>query len=163
MSAEQNKALVLDWMGALVAGDVAKARGFYAEDCRFLVAGDMPYCGWMDLQGFFGQTKILQLQGSHILEIGDMTAEGDRVWFEAQSFGKLKSGGNYENAYVFFVRLREGKIIEYKEFIDTYYVHRVIDSPHTRGEPRPRYRIFDTPTAVLSGDGPGKTVRGETG
>lgn len=157
--AEDNKALVLEWMEALVTGDIPRARSFYADDCRFLVAGDMPYCGWMDLAGFMNQTKILKLRGPHALEIGDITAEGDKVWFEAQSFGLLATGEKYENSYVFFVRLRQGKIIEYKEFIDTYYVHRVIDSPQTRGEPVARYRIFDTPTATFTGGGPGAALR----
>ena len=160
MSIEENKALVLDWMEALSTGNVVKAKSFYADDCRFLVAGDMPYCGWMDLDGFLSQTKILQLSGPMTLEIGDVTAEGDKVWFEAQSFGMLKTGVRYENAYVFFVRLRAGKIVEYKEFIDTLYVNRVIDAPQVRGTPIPRYRIFDKPTAVIvSSRGLGDTLR----
>jgi hypothetical protein len=73
----------------------------------------------------------------------------------------LKTGVPYENAYVFFVRLRDGKIVEYKEFIDTLYVNRVIDSPQTRGAAIARYRIFDTPTAVLGGEGPGRTMRAD--
>jgi ketosteroid isomerase-like protein len=161
MGSERNKAIVIDWMNANVTGDLEKAKSFYADDCRFLVAGDMPYCGWMDIDGFLGQMTILPLDGPLIFEVGDMTAEGDKVWFEAQSFGKLKDGQKYDNAYVFFVRLRDGKIVEYKEFIDTYYVNRLIDSPHTRGAPKPRYRIFETPTVTLSGDALGETLRGE--
>ena len=161
MSSDENKAAVVEWMRANVAGEIDKAVGFYAPDCRFLVAGDMPYCGWMDLQGFLNQTTILTLDGPLSFEIGDITAEGDRVWFEAQASGKLAGGADYENFYVFFVRFKDGKIIEYKEFIDTYYVNRVINSPYTRGAPKPRYRIFDIPTIKLSGDPLGEALRSE--
>lgn len=161
MTADHNKAIVVDWMTANVTGDLEKAKRFYADDCRFLVAGDMPYCGWMDLEGFLSQMTILPLDGPITLEIGDITAEDDKVWLEAQSFGTLKDGQKYDNSYVFFVRLRDGKIVEYKEFIDTYYVNRVIDSPHTRGAPQPRYRIFATPTVTISGGALGETLRRE--
>lgn len=159
MTAFDNKSIVIDWMRALVAGDIDTVKSYYADDCRFLVAGDMPYCGWMDLDGFFGQTSLLPLDGPITMEIGDITAEGDKVWFEAQSFARLKDGQSYENAYVFFVRLRAGKIVEYKEFVDTYYVHRVIDSPLTRGTPQPRYRIFETPSHTFSGAAVGEVLR----
>jgi hypothetical protein len=89
----------------------------------------------------------------------DITTEGERVWFEAQSFAKLKDGHEYQNAYVFFMRIRNLKIIEYKEFADTYYVHRVIDSPQTRGAPKARYRIFDTPSRVFRGNSLGEALR----
>jgi hypothetical protein len=59
------------------------------------------------------------------------------------------------------MRIRNGKIVEYKEFTDTYYVHRVIDSPHTRGAPQPRYRIFDTPSRTFSGGSIGEALRGK--
>lgn len=161
MTADESRAFVIEWMRALVAGDIETVKNCYADDCRFLVAGDMPYCGWMDMAGFFGQTAILQLDGPITMEIGDITAEGDKVWFEAQSSARLKSGENYENTYVFFVRLRAGKIVEYKEFVDTYYVNRLIDSPLTRGTPQPRYRIFDMPTITLSGAALGEKLRDE--
>ncbi len=160
---KDNKDIVIDWLDATLRGDVETVRELYAQDCRFLVAGDMPYCGWMDREGFFEQTMILPLDGPITLEIGDITAEGERVWFEAQSFAKLKNGHAYQNAYVFFMRVRNGKIVEYKEFADTYYIHRVIDSPQTRGAPQPRYRIFDTPSRIFRGDSLGEALRGPGG
>src|SRR5271156_1576964 len=113
----------------------------------------------MDREGFFEQTMILPLDGPITLEIGDITTEGERVWFEAQSFATLKNGHAYQNEYVFFMRIRNAKIIEYKEFADTYYIHRVIDSPHTRGAPQPRYRIFDTPSCIFRGNSLGEALR----
>jgi ketosteroid isomerase-like protein len=160
---KDNKDIVLDWLHATLLGDVEAVRRLFAEDCRFLVAGDMPYCGWMDREAFFKQTMILPLGGPITLEIGDITAAGERVWFEAQSYARLKNGSAYENAYVFFMRIRNGQIIEYKEFTDTYYVYRSIDSPQTRNAPQPRYRIFDIPSHTFRGDSISQTLRGKDG
>jgi uncharacterized protein len=156
---KDNKEIVMDWLDATLRAEVDKVRALHSHDCRFLVAGDMPYCGWMDRESFLQQTMILPLDGPITFEIGDITTEGERVWFEAQSFAKLKDGHEYQNAYVFFMRIRNLKIIEYKEFADTYYVHRVIDSPQTRGAPKARYRIFDTPSRVFRGNSLGEALR----
>jgi uncharacterized protein len=156
---QDNKQIVMDWLEATLRGDAAKVQNLHAESCRFLVAGDMPYCGWMDRDAFFKQTMILPLGGPIKMEIGDVSAEGDRVWFEAQSFATLRDGSAYQNCYVFFMRIRNGKIIEYKEFADTLYVYRTIDAPETRGMPRPRYRIFDQASAVFEGKSMGEALR----
>jgi hypothetical protein len=37
----------------------------------------------------------------------------------------------------------------------------MIDSPHTRGAPQPRYRIFAIPTVTISGGALGETLRRE--
>ena len=37
----------------------------------------------------------------------------------ASSKGTLKNGDGYTNDYVFFIRVRDGKIIEYREYFDT--------------------------------------------
>lgn len=153
------KDMVVNWITAMVQGDVATFQSYFAEDCRFLVAGDMPFCGWMDSKGFFSQATILPLDAPITLEIASMTIEDGRVWFEAQSQSTLKGGKPYNNYYVFFVRFDGDKIVEYKEFADTYYVYRTIDAPQTRGEPQPRYPIFETPSLTVSGSGTGESIK----
>jgi hypothetical protein len=61
------------------------------------------------------------------------------------------------------MRIRNGQIIEYKEFTDTYYVYRSIDSPQTRNAPQPRYRIFDVPSHTFRGDSISQTLRAKDG
>ena len=130
---ETNKALAMRWMEASVRGDAAAARALFAPDCRCLVVGDMPYCGWMDVDAFFAQTQILKLAGPITLEVGAVLAEGDRVWFEAQSEARLASGEDYRNFYIFQMRFAGGRIAEYKEFTDTLHIWRKIDDPQVRG------------------------------
>src|SRR3546814_14765480 len=65
---EENKAVALSWIEASVAGDVDAVRRLFAADCAILVAGDMPFCEWMDVDAFFNQTMILPLDGEIIFE-----------------------------------------------------------------------------------------------
>src|SRR3546814_5558993 len=74
---EENKAVARIWIEASVAGDVDAVRRLFAADCAILVAGDMPFCGWMDVDAFFNQTMILPLDGEIIFEVGEMVAENE--------------------------------------------------------------------------------------
>lgn len=126
------------WVEAAIGGDGAALRALFAPGCRIFIAGDMPYCGWMDVDAFFAQTTILPLAGPITFEVGEMIAEGDRVWFEAQSEAQLSSGAAYRNIYLFQLQVSDDHIVEYKEFADTLHVWRLIDDPRTRGPAIPR-------------------------
>ena len=52
--------------------------------------------------------------------IESMIAEGDAVAAEAKSYGELKNGKLYENAYHFLVKLRNGKIFRVREYSCSY-------------------------------------------
>ena len=51
-----------------------------------------------------------------------LTAEGDRVAMEADSYGPMKSGKVYNNQYHFLHILRGGKIETVREYLDTEHV-----------------------------------------
>lgn len=135
-----------------MAGDAVALRALFAPDSRIFVAGDMPFCGWMDLDAFFAQTAILPLDGPIVFEIGEMVAQGERVWFEAQSEAKLVGGADYRNIYIFQLRVRGGRIIEYKEFSDTLHIWRTIDDPRTRGAAIARQPLLTNVTRRLVGN-----------
>jgi ketosteroid isomerase-like protein len=59
------------------------------------------------------------------LEIRGVTAEGDRVAVEAESFGETIAGLSYNNRYHFLVEFRGGQVIRVKEYCDTAYVNAV--------------------------------------
>lgn len=50
---------------------------------------------------------------------GDITAEDDRVAVEAQVKGTLPDGRVYTNVYHYLMKVRDGKIIRVKEYLDT--------------------------------------------
>lgn len=152
MSLEDNKSVAMAWVDASVRGDGAGLRALFAPDARILIVGEMAYCGWMDVDEFFRRTGFLPLAGPVTLKIGAVTAEEDRVWFEAESHAVLRDGGTYDNVYVFAFRIQGGKVVELKEFSDTHHSWRVVDDPVVRGPTKLRERTFETASRVF---GPG--------
>ena len=54
-----------------------------------------------------------------------ITAEGDRVAMEAESYGRLKNGKIYNNFYHIQHVLRDGKLVAIREYMDTQHVQEV--------------------------------------
>jgi len=161
MTVDENKGLALSWFEALVHGDPERAVGLLHEDFRYYLPGDLPASGWWDRAGFLGSAQMFagKLAGPVTMRIGDVTAEDDRVWFEAESDAPLVDGGRYTNTFVMAIRVRDGKIAELKEFSDTLHVHEVIDAPETRG---PRKQRQSPPRARDQDDRRGKRGVGAT-
>ena len=57
-----------------------------------------------------------------------LTAEGDRVAVEAESYAKMKNGKTYQNTYHFLFIVRDGKIQSVKEYLDTIHANAVLCS-----------------------------------
>ncbi len=143
------KELALTWFKALVSGDVETVGELVAPDFRYFLIGNMPASGWWDLQGFIESAQMFAgvLAGPITMRIGDVTAEDDRVWIEAESQAALAGGGTYANTYVIALKVHDGKIAEMKEFSDTLHVFEAIDRPETRG---PRKGRQSPLTSVLT-------------
>lgn len=148
------KELALTWFKALVGGDAETAMDLIADDFRYFLTGTLPASGWWDKQGFFESAQMFAgaLAGPMTMRIGDVTAEDDRVWIEAESEAPLATGGTYANTYVIALKVRDGKVAEMKEFSDTLHVFEAIDSPQTRG-PR-KARESPLTTVLTSAEGP---------
>jgi ketosteroid isomerase-like protein len=58
--------------------------------------------------------------------IKTLTAEDDRVAIEAESYGRHASGRTYANQYHFLMRVRGGKIAEWREYLDTMHANDVL-------------------------------------
>jgi ketosteroid isomerase-like protein len=125
---EQNKATVVEFMKTVSKGDVPGIIAAYAED---------GYCETMGrtlISGRFSREEVAMAAG-RIFEafpagveftLLNLTAEEDRVAVEATSQGTHVSGQQYANHYHFLFRLRDGKITQMKEFMDTEHVTDVI-------------------------------------
>jgi uncharacterized protein len=152
------KELALTWFRALVSGDAETVASLIADDFRYFLTGTMPASGWWNKQGFFDSAKMFAgvLAGPITMRVGDVTAEDDRVWFEAESEALLAAGGSYINTYVVALRVRDGKVVEMKEFSDTLHVFEAIDAPETRGPRKPRQSPLTTVTASVRGPTAGK-------
>lgn len=125
---EKNKTLTRHFFDAMSRGDVAALLDAYAPDgyCRTM--------GRTLISGTFNKEQIRKA-GAAIFDafpkgilftIKELTAEGDRVAVEAVSRGEHVSGKIYSNEYHFFVRFRDGKITEFKEYMDTELVTDIL-------------------------------------
>ncbi|MER8748028.1 nuclear transport factor 2 family protein [Mesorhizobium sp. M1050] len=131
MSEAENKALALRYFSG--------EKELVDDDCRFFLSGDMPCSGWMTKEEKDVVSKsIMEPVGPWTSTIGDMVAEGDRVWAEWESNSGLTNGNTYNNFYVYMFKFRNRKIIEFKIFIDSLHMFRVLDAPEIRGEPGDR-------------------------
>jgi ketosteroid isomerase-like protein len=160
MTIEDNKELVLSWFEALVEGNPALAVGLLHDDFRYFLPGTLPASGWWDRDGFLGSAQMFagQLAGPITMRIGAITAEDDRVWFEAESDAPLADGSRYTNTYVMAIRVRDGKIAELKEFSDTLHVYEAIDSPETRGPRKQRESPLHDVTKTIAGASVGSAL-----
>jgi hypothetical protein len=61
-----------------------------------------------------------------VFTIHAMTAEGERVAIEAISEGTTFRGDLYQQTYHFLMRAREGKIVEFREYMDTEHARKVL-------------------------------------
>jgi ketosteroid isomerase-like protein len=153
MTVEENKEFVLSWFELALKGDTEGWAELMHDDFRYYSPGNMPLSGWRDKAGFLETAALLVpfMAGPLTLKVGTITAEDDRVLFEAESDMQVVGGKHYNNVYVMAVRIRDGKVLELKEFSDTLHVYQTFDAPAMRGEPRPRETPVEHVTRTLGG------------
>lgn len=128
MTIETNKAIMRDFIDAMTRGDVDAIVNAYADDGRVVTMGQTLISGTFDtshIASAAGRVFEVFPEGIRFV-IHEMTAEGDRVAIEAESFATHVSGAQYNNKYHFLARLRDGKIVEFKEYCDTEHITDVI-------------------------------------
>jgi uncharacterized protein len=128
MSTEENKRIVRQFFTCLSRGDTRAVLDLYADDATVWTAGSLAFSGRRTKQevaplmegilGAFPEGLRFTLHA--------MTAEGDRVAVEAESHGRHVSGKIYNNLYHFLLVVRDGKVREFKEYLDTQLAHEVL-------------------------------------
>jgi ketosteroid isomerase-like protein len=124
MSTDANKQLVLDTLAALAAGDYARMLENLTEDVSFYVIGSTRYSGLYQGRQALLQKVLLPI-GSQRDESGfseqilNIVGEGDVVVTESRGQKTTTSGKLYSNEYAFIYRVRDGKIAEWRCYLDT--------------------------------------------
>lgn len=127
MSAETNKQIVRDYFQALGAGDLEKALGLASEDFTFILEGTTTYSGTYSgqeaVKGFFATIAgAIDFENGVEVEIQDMIAEGDKVVVQSAGTMTSTSGKPYNNRYCHIFTVRDGKITQDNEYLDTALV-----------------------------------------
>jgi len=130
MSIEDNKRVVLGLFENLSAGKGDAVLGALADSATWWVQGKFPLSGTKNKKEFaelVGQLGANIDGGLRVTPKG-ITAEGDRVAVEAESYAKMKNGKTYQNTYHFLFTVRDGKIQAVKEYLDTMHANEVLCS-----------------------------------
>ena len=130
MSKEENKKVAQRFLDALSRGDWQFVEDAYADDVIIWTPGSMPFSGTHTKAGVAGVKAWLTgvFPDGLKFTVKAMTAEGDRVAVEAESYGKHVNGKIYQNQYHFLMVIRDGKICELKEYMDTMHANEVLVS-----------------------------------
>jgi len=134
MSAEENRKIIERYFEFVNAGDGEGFTSLLADDVTFWVPLALPHGGLYE-----GKAAVLRLFGDAMslydpsvgihCTVEQLTAEDDRVAARIQNRGKTITGLTYDNPYHFFFRLRDGKIVEIREHLDTLYAYNVLFKP----------------------------------
>jgi ketosteroid isomerase-like protein len=115
MSLDANKTAAVALLQGLARGELPRAA--MSDDAAWWVQGRSEMA-IDDFSKVFGGFASLLGDGGRMV-IHGVTAEGDKVAVEAESFFPLKDGRLYNNTYHFLVEFRGDKVRRVKEYCNT--------------------------------------------
>jgi len=124
------KTVVTQYVAAAEARDEQTIRDLFAPDATWTLAGDLPISGvWKGraaiIDEFLATAMSHYEPGSISLEINGMIAEHDQVVLQWTSRARTRDGRPYENGCIGVFTIREGKIQDVREYMDTLYAYEV--------------------------------------
>ena len=126
-----SKSVLRRYVAAVEAGDLDAIRKMFVEDATWTIrAGQLPISGtWKGrdaiIDGFLAEAMSHYEPGSVSLEITGMIAEGNRVVLQWTSRARTRDGQRYENGCIGVFTLREDRIQDVREYMDTLYASEV--------------------------------------
>ena len=123
---EKNKQVARDFITALSTGDMPMLMNLLDPAITFNLPNTGCLGGSLSL-GEFGKIGALlaaACPNGIKLDLIDMTAEDDRVSCRVNGSAKTASGGDYNNHYHMLLKIRDGKIVETHEYMDTLLVEK---------------------------------------
>ena len=132
---EANKAVARKFFDFLEAGDAAGLLSIYSDDFTCWTAGSLPFSGSHprdEVAAMVNGVTTVFPKGWRFT-VRAMTAEGERVAVEAECVGEHVSGQTYRQKYHFLFVVRDGKILEMREYFDTQHAFDVLCSAPAPG------------------------------
>ena len=129
MSTDANKQVVRRLYSAISAGDAEAFMNHMTDDVEWYFIGSHRFAGAMKGKEDI-RKKLLEPLGNELtgliqLEIKQLIAEGDKVVAEMQGTSKSTAGKDYNNTYCIILTVKDGKIREMREYLDTELVTAV--------------------------------------
>jgi len=136
---EAQRAIVERYFKAVRAGD-PNIGALISEDAVWIAPQSSPVGRRHE-----GRAAVLELMGKGVglydmshpmeMEIDAIAAEGEHVFVEMTLSARTLAGEPYRNHYVFVFRIREGLIVEIREYLDTLYGQRMLFDPVGQSSP----------------------------
>lgn len=129
MGIAETKEVVRRFYEAAARGDMESCLALLADDIRWTNIGTTRFSGT-----FAGKQALLeqllgplfaQLKAGIVPTIENLIAEGDVVVAQTTGTAETHDGVPYNNSYCQVMRIREGKIVEVKEYFDTQLTNSV--------------------------------------
>ena len=135
MSARENVQIVKDFFAAIGRGDKEGLVALVAEDIEWIIPGeDWPLAGTH--RGRAGVAAAFQKASEEVPfsypEPPEYVAQGDRVLVIGFAKGKITATNKaFEDHFVFAITVRDGKLTNIREYIDTQALARAsrMDAP----------------------------------
>jgi ketosteroid isomerase-like protein len=123
---EGNKALVSAMRKAQAKGDAAAVASYHGHGFRHFIAGEGPL-GWehLPLQDLYAPL-VTHLAGPIKVRLSNMVAEGSSVFEEMDVLARLDDGSVYSNWHCFIHEIRNGQIVQTREYMDTHHLWVVL-------------------------------------
>ena len=130
--------LIDRYFAAVASGD-PEIGALFAADAVWHTPASSPLPG-----PFVGREAVLEVMagGVDLYEPGSLdirqtarAASGEHVFVAMTMTARTAAGAPYENRYVFVFRVRDARIVEVHEHLDTLYAQRVLFDPAGRSSP----------------------------
>ena len=133
MTTEKNVQIVKNFLAALGRRDKQDLLALSAEDIEWIIPGeDWPLAGTH--RGHAGLNNLLQKANETVEtsypEPPEFVAQGDRVLVIGVATGKIKATNRaFKDDWVFAITVRDGKVTNVREYIDTQTLARASEMP----------------------------------
>ena len=136
MSTQENVQTVKDFFAAMGGSDRQGLLALCAEDFEWIIpGGDWPLAG--TYRGHAGLENLLQKAYETVetsTEPSEYVAQGDRVLVVGVATGKIKATNKpFKDDWIFAVTVRNGKVTNIREYIDTQALARASEMDASPG------------------------------
>jgi ketosteroid isomerase-like protein len=130
MSAADNKKLMENIFARVATGDRAAFVDALADDVTMRVTGQYSWSRTFMgkaalLRDLYGYLQTLLAEGRRTIPLR-FIADADHVVVEARGDMKTKAGVRYDNEYCLIYRLKDGRIVEIREYCDSALTEAVL-------------------------------------
>ena len=139
MTAAENEKLMRDLFAGIAAGDRTAFADCLADDLTMRVTGQYSWSRTFRgkqafLRDLHGYLATLVADGRRTIPL-NFVAGGDHVVVEARGEMQTKAGVPYNNEYCLVYRIKDGKIVEMREYCDSALTEAVLGKfPEPAGE-----------------------------